>query len=1826
MADTKKLRAIAKAAFTRAVKSLNAALDNEEIANTVQNRYNNLKSARDEARNRNNNYLATLNDEELELDTWIDDLCEIYDDMEIKADKHLKSLKVSEMAAEEEARQLDIEERLRFLRAMREKEKRKFDNAATELLNSLADFPTSQHRNDTQVNVLKSKLLKQKELLSSCEAANKELMSTIKSQDDEKREISWELELHTSLTKWENEVNNRLLEAAENIPILNSTPNTPRAHSSVRMEKIKFESFQGDIRKYPRFKEEFLKHIKTLHRPEDEAFVLRSYLNDSVKAEIENLDEDAVAIWDRLDQRYGSQRKLVDTILNDIKQLRAGRQDSPERVLKMIATVEKAFFDLKRMGHEHQINNAIMISKIEEIMPTEMKREWVKIVVDENDTDIGSNEFGNLLNYLLKCKRRIEYEESDLRRTTLSSSVHFATNTSNSILADDENQKRPWCWMHPGQTDHPIWKCKAFIDLSPAERLKVVRENQACFVCLLQKHSARNCPRDFKCKVENCGGRHHYLLHGETTNARTFLSNEIGNTVHLQIQAIEAGNGVGSSGKLNVLWDSGSTVSFITFAKARELHLKGEAVKLEVEKIGASKEFLESKKYSLTLVNLNEKKVQIEVLGIEKVSSMLGSIKLKDVNKVFPNLNTREFSGPESNEVHCLIGLDYASLHPQTIDSKDNLVVVKNVFGTTIGGSYNPHGNSSNDNNRIHCQSNFINASRLEDFYAIEQLGIECQPKCGNCKCGTCHLGGKNMSIEEEKEAELIEHNLLYDADQKVWIAGYPWIKDPQILHDNRFAVQKLLEATERRLLKNKANAVIYKEQIDDMLNRKVCRIVSENELNSYNGAKYYMAHHAVLKPDSKSTPVRIVFNTSALFRGISLNDCYAKGPDMLNNLMGILLRFRENKIGIAADIRKMYHSIQIPLADQMTHLFLWRNLDLNLKPQVYAMTCLNFGDKPSGAIACIALRKTAEMFAEISSRATEMLKNNTYVDDILDSVHSDADATEVIDGATKILLNGGFHVKEWILSFQDLDIGETVHVLGMEWNVKQDELVCRGPDISERSDTIITKRVVMSQIASIYDPLGLVGPIVVKAKIFLRKLWILKVNWDDELSNSLKQEWHTIRNSLLSVNKLRVPRCLNITGTHSLPALVLFFDGSEEAYGTTAYIRWQVDDDKFHSDLIASKNRVAPLKKANIVRLELSGALLSKRLRCFIQKESRYTFQKIYHIGDSEIVTAMVRKESYGFNTFAANRIGEIQRETCTNEWYWIPGDRNIADWVTRGKLSSDLTLSNAWKNGPDFLCLPESEWPIQQVPSVTALPETKKATVNFIKETFAPVETLALRIDINRFSRLQFLYGVTARMLKLYKVFSSRNDATTDTLNKILPSDMKEAEQFWIHDAQKKFDLENMTPSLVKLNPKGVNGIIVAGGRVKRWNNMTLNNCEFILLPKDHRLSYLVVHNAHEEVGHLRKEATVAFVRTRFWIIGISNIAKGVCSSCVICKRKNKQTTTQIMGTLPIERLQPSPAFDSTGVDYFGPFAIKGEVQQRVRGKCFGVVFTCFASRAVYTDISQDYSLDSFMQTIRRFGSRHGWPRKIFSDRGSQLVAASKEIKDVIESFNEDDIQQLCRKFATEWHFSPPDAPWMNGTTESMVKAVKKAIQITIGDQVLKFSELLTVFYECSELVNRRPIGKLPSEIQDGTYLSPNDLLLGRSTNKAPQGPFDESAKLQKRFQFIQTLVDQFWKRWTSGYFPTLVLQKKWHHLSRNMQIDDVVIMKDKNALRDQWKIGKIIHVLPNDDGVVRRVVVRYATKTLLKNGLYQTIDVERAVHNLIVLVPAKDTEDAE
>ena len=594
--------------------------------------------------------------------------------------------------------------------------------------------------------------------------------------------------------------------------------------------------------------------------------------------------------------------------------------------------------------------------------------------------------------------------------------------------------------------------------MSAVERYDAVRKNRAYFKCLSKGHFSAQCRSNFICREQERGLAHHTLLHGAYLAGVSFygsgLHAKTSNGVILLTQEIRLLNSANKCNHVNV-WDVGSTLSFIAFHKARELKLQQQQkLRLQIEKVGGDVEEYNSYRYNLELVNKFGENVVLSLLGINKISSDIIGINTDVMCAKFVGITKKILDRPAEGEIDCLIGYNYAAFHAVKEKSNGHLLLLRNQFGFVIGGG---HPSIAEKTNKVirHGTVNRISGS-VEDFYTFESMDVQCKPKCGSCKCGKCHPGGKEMSIQEEKEYEFIESNIHYDGDRKKWTASYPWVKNPEELQDNHRYALAAMKSCEKHLKRDEKLAVSYCEQMSDMLKMNVCRRIDTRELETYTGPKFYIAHQAVRQPDSKSTPLRIVFNSSADYNGHVLSDYYAKGPDMLNYLIGVLLCFREEYEAFHGDISKMFHSIEIPLADQMTHLFLWRNLEEQKNADTYAMTVVNFSDKPSGAIALVTLKKTDQMQEKQFPKACKVIDKNSYMNDLIDSTNTKGKALDLMEDIDEVLSTGEFKIKGWTstISMTDLDVNASdanidlvecdlgkEKVLGMIWNHDKDHI-----------------------------------------------------------------------------------------------------------------------------------------------------------------------------------------------------------------------------------------------------------------------------------------------------------------------------------------------------------------------------------------------------------------------------------------------------------------------------------------------------------------------------------------------------------------------------------------------------------------------------------------------------------------------------------------------------------------------------------------------------------------------------------------------------------------
>ncbi|XP_068684466.1 uncharacterized protein [Montipora foliosa] len=746
-----------------------------------------------------------------------------------------------------------------------------------------------------------------------------------------------------------------------------------------------------------------------------------------------------------------------------------------------------------------------------------------------------------------------------------------------------------------------------------------------------------------------------------------------------------------------------------------------------------------------------------------------------------------------------------------------------------------------------------------------------------------------------------------------------------------------------------------------------------------------------------------------------------------------------------------MYHRILIPEEDQNVHGFLWRSMEIDRNPDTYLKTVLTFGDKPAPAMAQIALRKKRSRRRKSQSECTKDTERKQ-----LHGRHSGLSANYVRssaadDGNDEVFAKGGFRIKEWQSNRDLKDTGDKQNeevnvpngsgedkVLGIVWNSTEDslKLKVKSETIDCLNSSEWTKRSILSQIARIYDPVGFAAAFLIRAKIGFQELW--------------QQKWLSLFKEMKELNEVSFPRSLSPPEpADSQPTLCAFADASQDAFGSCAYIKWAVEKGKFYVRFIAAKSRVAPLKEITIPRLKLQAAVLASRVQATINEESRFQLKETVIFTDSAIVLAWVRGKIRRYKPFVSRRIGEIQSQTDPGQWKHIPSRDNVADDVSRGIVVTEL--SGRWQSGPDFLRLPKEQWPQSEPePNQEGVEIECRKTLNVGAVAFSPTI-----VDSNRFSSWKKLVRVMTWVLRMKRKFLAKIKQTNESQicqGPLSAQELEEGRKHVIIHAQRSLQNRLVNNEFKMLSPfVDDEGIIRVGGRVDK----AIVSYEIkhpVLLPHDHIVSRLIIQEAHREM--------------------------------------EPNTETQIMAALPQHRTAPdTPPFYYTSCDYFGPFTVK--IGRNKTAKYYGVIFTCLNTRAVHLEIATDCSTMEFIQTLRRFFSIRGYPAMMISDNGAQMVGAQRELRKTIEGWDIATLREYCADKGIQWKFTTPGAPHHNGCAEALVKSCKTAIKKAVGNHTLTPFELYTCLLEVANLVNQRPIGRVPNDPDDGAYLCPNDML---------------------------------------------------------------------------------------------------------------------------------------
>ena len=407
-----------------------------------------------------------------------------------------------------------------------------------------------------------------------------------------------------------------------------------------------------------------------------------------------------------------------------------------------------------------------------------------------------------------------------------------------------------------------------------------------------------------------------------------------------------------------------------------------------------------------------------------------------------------------------------------------------------------------------------------------------------------------------------------------------------------------------------------------------------------------------------------------------------------------------------------------------------------------------------------------------------------------------------------------------------------------------------------------------------------------------------------------------------------------------------------------------------------------------------------------------------------------------------------------------------------------------------------------------------------------------------LERISSFDRLKRVTARILCLAR--HKRNKS--DQRSKHLPLEAREladAEKFWVLSAQQECFYDEMAslrdgkePSsrqLLSLHPfLDEKGLLRVGGTCR------LSQSEPMVLPGKHRVTRMIIRQAHEDLLHAGPTRVAAFLSSRFCILGARRAIRSVTRSCVVCRRVAGKPTSQLLGQLPRERVSPGlMVFSHTGVDYAGPILVKsGPVRKPLITKAYVCVFVSFSVKAVHLEVVTDLSTAAFIATLRRFVGRRGKPSVMWSDHGTNFVGAARKLKELYEAFGRTEAQNVfsdfCSSQGIQWNFTPEHAPHFGGLWEAAVKSFKYHLLRVVGDVRLTYEELATVLVQIEACLNSRPLVALPPPEDGIEVLTPGHFLVGAALDAMPDTEIKTpcAVHLLRRWNLCQYLVQHMWK----------------------------------------------------------------------------------------------------
>ncbi|XP_062713792.1 uncharacterized protein LOC134290632 [Aedes albopictus] len=1293
------------------------------------------------------------------------------------------------------------------------------------------------------------------------------------------------------------------------------------------------------------------------------------------------------------------------------------------------------------------------------------------------------------------------------------------------------------------------------------------------------------------------------------------------NTVVLSTAVIKVKDADNNDHFARALLDSGSQPSFISESLCQKLRLKRFKINSPVSGIGQSTVNVH---FGVTLSlasRFGDHHFTLDCLVLPKLTVSLPSHHINVSRWQIPrNLPMADPQFNISQKIDIIIGAElFFSLleHQQISLAAGCPLLQKTVLGYIVCGKISDPALDPPAVQTSHICTDDLLDKQLERFWEIDNFDV-----------------GRSYTPDEQRCEDHFQQTVGRDTDGR-YIVRLPLREDMlPMLGDSYQLAFRRLQSMEKKFAVDEGLRIAYHEFLEEY--ESLGHMEEVNPRASRN-PQFFLPHHAIHRPESSTTKTRVVFDGSCRSStSLSLNEVLFVGPTVQPALYSTVINIRLPRYAVTADAEKMFRQIWVHPDDRKYQQILFRK-DPSEPVRIYQLKTVTYGLASSPFHATRVLNQLATDEGERFPLAVPVIKKGTYVDDVLAGDDDQVKLAETCRQLMEMLHQAGFVLRKWATNNTavlasvprllwetkpelEIDRSPTVKTLGLLWFPQPDTFQFKIPALSPLD--VATKRLVVSEMSQLFDPLGLLGPVVMKAKTFVQVLWAEHWSWDDQLSEEHSSWWTIYRSELNQLQALSVPRRVVQNRHYSLHC---FCDASKAAYGCCIYVVSRDELGQSHSHLLTAKSRVAPLRGQSIPRLELCAALLGSQLADNLRQTTDFVEPPTFWV-DSSIVLHWIKSQSNVWKVFVSNRIAEIQRLTKDCKWRHVPSEMNPADRISRGMMASQISKDDLWWHGPSFLKDPVDSWP-ECVVSMPDLPDLQQEACPVLALHSATVDATLCE----RFTDLSKLIRVVARCYRFFN--NSRLPRSDRTIGSLTPEESEHALKILVRQVQlASFPAEvhhyrsaQSIPSVSATSKSPLKdlklfmdqfGLLRLCGRLANMK-APYDTRYPILLPADHRLSWLIARSSHIRTLHGGPTLTLATIRQRFWPVRGRQLARKVVRQCVTCFRCQPRLQQQLMAPLPSVRVSPARPFIHSGMDYCGPFLVRPLSGRGASVKIYVGLFVCLVVKAVHLEVVADLSSAACINAVKRFVARRGRVLELHCDNATAFVGADRELRSMREEFRRQfrskDWENFCVESGIKFRFIPARSPHFGGIWEAGIKSFKHHFRRIMGNRSFTVDQLQTVVAQIESVLNSRPLSPLTDSPDDCSALTPGHFLVGEPLVAIPEPDLvDVNPNRLSRLQEMKKSVQDLWRCWQLDYVSQLQQRTKWKRPQPDVRIGQLVLVRQATAPPLQWPLGRIIETVAGKNGRVRVVVVKTAS------GQYKRAVTEIAV---LPIAPAED-----